>query len=172
LDVTDSREIRAAPETVWAALFDPEVLRQCIPGCESLKGTREEGYNAIIQAKAGPLDARLRVRLTVSDIVEGRTVTILGEGKGNTAGYISGTARVTLAPSDIGTRLGYMVKATVGSKVASLGAPLINRALRRLADRFFGNLQNALEPAGADETAGAAVGEAPRRGWFQRMMGS
>jgi uncharacterized protein len=171
LDVSDSREIRATPETLWAAIFDPEVLRLCIPGCESLKGNRAEGYHAVVHATAGPLDARLRLKLTVGDIVEGRDVTITGEGKGTTAGYISGAARLTLTPSEIGTRLDCTLNATVGNKVASLGAPLFKRALRRLSDRFFSNLQNAVEPpADADAVPSAAAGAA-QRGWFRRMIG-
>lgn len=168
---SDSREIRAAPEIVWAALFDPEVLRQCIPGCDEMTGNAAKGYTAVIQQKVGPLKVTVRGLLTLSDIVPGQAVTITGEGKGGAAGFAQGMARVTLTPSDIGTTLDYTMTATVGGKVAKLGSRLVDGFVRRLADQFFANLQDAVEPATAAEMAEATAQAGPRRGWFRRLTG-
>lgn len=172
MDLTDSMEIRAAPETVWAALFDPEVLRLCISGCESMTGNRTDGYLAVIRQKVGPIHIPVRGRLSMTDIVEGRAVTIRGEGAGGATAAATGSARVTLTPSETGTTLAYTVTARVDGKIASLGSPLVDRALRRLAEQFFANLQDAVEPATAAEMAAAGPDAAPNRGWFRRMIGS
>jgi hypothetical protein len=171
VELSDSREIRAAPATVWAALFDPEVLRRCIPGCTEMTGERATGYTALIRQKIGPVSVNVRVRLTLTDIVEGRAVTITGAAKGGNKGQATGTARVSLAPSDTGTTLSYTVGATITGKVLNYGAPLIDRVLRRLSDQFFASLQDAVEPATAGEMAAAGPDAPPARGWFRRMLG-
>ncbi len=170
MQLADSREIRAAPATVWAALFDPEVLRRCIPGCESMSGSAAQGYTAVVKQKVGPVSATFTGLITLSDIVEGSAVTLTGEGRGGAAGFAKGSARVTLAPSDIGTRLSYAVDAAVGGKLAQLGSRLIDGFMRKVADQFFANLQDAVEAPSEAEVADA--GGAPKRGWFRRMIGA
>jgi carbon monoxide dehydrogenase subunit G len=172
VELTESRDIRAAPETVWAALFDPEVLRRCIPGCESMTGSVETGYKAVVRQKIGPLSATVTGLLTLTDIVEGRSLTITGEGTGGAAGFAKGSAKVALSPSDTGTKLDYTVTASVGGRVAQLGSRLVNGFLRRVAEQFFASLQDAVEPPTAAELAEAGPDAGPRRGWFRRMIGS
>jgi carbon monoxide dehydrogenase subunit G len=172
VEFSDSREIRATPETVWAALFDPEVLRRSIPGCEAMTGNAARGYTAVITQKVGPVNVTVNGRLTLSDIVEGQAVTITGEGKGGASGFAEGRARVTLAPMGSGTLLSYTMTATIGGKVASLGSRLITGFVRRKTDQFFASLQDAVEPASAAELAEAGTEAGPRRGWFRRMIGS
>lgn len=172
MEFSDSREIRATPETVWAAILDPDVLRRCIPGCQSMTGNPAKGYTAVIKQKIGPVSASFSGLITLSDIVPGKAVTISGEGKGGAAGFAKGGARISLEPSEIGTTLGYTVEATVGGKIAQLGSRLIDGFVRRLADQFFANLQDAVEPASAAEVAEAGAEGAPKRGWFKRMIGA
>jgi carbon monoxide dehydrogenase subunit G len=168
MQLADSRDIAAPPETVWAALFDPEVLKACVPGCESMTGSAAEGFEAVVVQKVGPVSARFTGVVRLSDIDEGRGCTISGEGKGGAAGFAKGSARVTLEPIEIGTRLGYAVEAHVGGKLAQLGSRIIDGFARKMADEFFSRFQTAVEPpAEAEETA---EGEAPKKGWFKRLV--
>ena len=97
MDLSDERHIAAAPGVVWAALLDPEVLKACIPGCESMTGSPAEGFEAVVVQKVGPVKARFTGLVTLSDIVEGQGCTISGEGKGGAAGFARGAARIALA---------------------------------------------------------------------------
>jgi carbon monoxide dehydrogenase subunit G len=176
MDLEDERDIAAPPAVVWAALFDPDVLKACIPGCESLTGSAAHGFEAAVVQKVGPVKARFTGVVTLSDIVEGRSCTISGEGKGGPAGFAKGGAKLTLTPSGAGTRLGYEVEAKVGGKIAQLGSRLIDSFARKMADDFFARFQAAVEgPAEPEpEMAGAAT-DAPegekKKGWFRRLIG-
>ncbi|MCE6952817.1 carbon monoxide dehydrogenase subunit G [Cereibacter sphaeroides] len=177
MQLTDQRNISADPDTVWAAILDPEVLRVCIPGCESLSGSPEAGYEAIVVQKVGPVKARFTGHVTLSDIVPGQSLTITGEGKGGAAGFARGSAKVTLTPADGGTALSSDVDVHVGGKLAQLGSRIIDGFARKTADQFFERFQSAVEgPADDDAPEAEAVavgaeGEAPaKKGWFKRMM--
>jgi carbon monoxide dehydrogenase subunit G len=174
MNLNDQRDIAAPPETVWAALFDPEVLAACVPGCESMTGSADTGFEAAVVQKVGPVKARFTGVVTLSDIVPGRSCTISGEGKGGAAGFAKGSARVTLEPSARGTLLAYAVEASVGGKLAQLGSRIIDGFARKMADDFFARFQTAVEgPAEPDDepdpAADAAAG-APRRGWLKRLV--
>lgn len=174
MDLSDERLIDAPPEVVWAAILNPEVLKACIPGCESMTGTPEEGFEAVVTQKVGPVKARFTGQVTLSDIVEGQGCTITGEGKGGPAGFAKGGARITLLPEGSGTRLTYQVEAKVGGKIAQLGSRLIDGFARKMADDFFTRFQEAVEgPAEGEEDASAPEvgdGEAPKKGWFKRLI--
>jgi carbon monoxide dehydrogenase subunit G len=186
MQLTDTRDIAAPPETVWAALFDPEVLRACIPGCERMTGSAAEGFEAVVVQKVGPVSARFTGVVRLSDIDEGRGCTISGEGKGGAAGFAKGQAKVTLEPVEAaggpGTRLAYTVEAHVGGKLAQLGSRIIDGFARKMADEFFARFQSAVEaPAEAAEDAGPPAadpaaagpgsgGDRPKRGWFRRLV--
>jgi carbon monoxide dehydrogenase subunit G len=175
MHLADSRDIAAPPETVWAALFDPEVLKACVPGCESMTGSAAEGFEAVVVQKVGPVSARFTGVVRLSDIDAGRGCTISGEGKGGAAGFAKGTARVTLEPIEIGTRLGYAVEAHVGGKLAQLGSRIIDGFARKMADEFFARFQSAVEgPAEVEAEAEAETAEAdgdkPKKGWFKRLV--
>ena len=173
MHMSDTREIAAAPATVWAAILDAEVLKACIPGCESLTGSPAEGFEAVVVQKVGPVKARFTGAVAISDVVEGESLTISGEGKGGPAGFAKGGARVRMEPSGGGTRLTYEVEANVGGKLAQLGSRIIDGFAKKMADDFFTRFQEAVEgPAEAEaaETAEAGEGTA-KKGWFRRLIG-
>lgn len=172
MDMTDSRIIAAPPAVVWAALLNPEVLKASVPGCEDLTGSAAEGFEAAVVQKVGPVKARFAGVVTVSDIVEGVSLTLSGEGKGGAAGFAKGGARVTLAPEAEGTRLSYTVEARVGGKLAQLGSRIIDGFARKMADDFFERFALAVEGPKADEAEPESEGDAPKKGWFKRMLGS
>jgi hypothetical protein len=124
MQLTDQRDIKADPATVWAAILNPEVLMACVPGCESMTGTPETGFEAVVVQKVGPVKARFTGVVTLSDMVPGQSLRIRGEGKGGPAGFAKGGANVTLAAIPGGTRLSYDVEANVGGKLAQLGSRL------------------------------------------------
>ena len=116
MKLEDAREIQADPATVWSAILDPEILKTCIPGCEELTGNVEDGFDAIVVQKVGPVKAKFNGRVTVSDIEEGERLTLSGHGKGGPAGFASGEAVVRLEQIDAdSTRLHYAVDALMGS---------------------------------------------------------
>lgn len=175
MQLTDQREIRADAATVWAAILDPEVLRQCVPGCESMTGTPETGFEAAVVQKVGPVKARFTGVVTLSDMVPHQALRISGEGKGGAAGFAKGGANVTLTPTEGGTLLAYEVEAHVGGKLAQLGSRIIDSFARKMADDFFARFQEAVEgPAEPEPEAEVAPDgdEAPKKkGWFRRMIG-
>jgi carbon monoxide dehydrogenase subunit G len=172
MQLSDSREIRAEPAIVWQAILDPEVLKACIPGCESMTGSVAEGYQAVVKQKVGPVSATFTGLVQLSDIVEGRQVRISGEGKGGVAGFAKGGADVSLEPIPEGTRLTYAVDASVGGKIAQLGSRIIDGFARKMADEFFTRFQAAVEgPEEGPETDPAEGGDAPKKGWFKRLVG-
>ncbi len=176
MQLSDTRNIAAPTDTVWAALFDPAVLKACVPGCESMTGSAEEGFEAVVVQKVGPVSARFTGVVRLSDIDPGRGCTISGEGKGGPAGFAKGSARVTLEEHGEGTRLSYQVEANVGGKLAQLGSRIIDGFARKMADDFFARFQAAVEgpadaPAGDAVPAGdAASADPPRKGWFRRLV--
>ncbi len=172
MQLTDQRTINAAPETVWAAILNPEVLKACVPGCESMTGSAAEGYEAVVVQKVGPVSARFTGVVKLSDIVEGREVTLSGEGKGGPAGFAKGSAKVTMAPEGEGTLLTYEVNANVGGKLAQLGSRIIDGFAKKMADQFFERFQETIEgPKAEEETVLAEGEEAPKKGWLGRMFG-
>ena len=147
MEMTGSRQLRASTDVVWQRLNDAETLKACIPGCTELTGSPEEGFEATVVQKVGPVKATFRGKVTLSDIVPGRSYTITGEGSGGVAGFAKGGANVSLdATGEGGTELTYTVNATVGGKIAQLGSRLIDGFARKLADQFFENFQTAVEP--------------------------
>lgn len=173
MQMNDTRTIAAPPAVVWAALFDPAVLKACVPGCEELTGTAAEGFEAAVVQKVGPVKARFTGLVKLSDIVEGESCTISGEGKGGAAGFAKGAARIRLTPEGEGTVLAYEVDAQVGGKLAQLGSRIIDGFARKMADDFFTRFQEAVEgPAEPEpEPEAPPEGEAPKKGWFKRLIG-
>lgn len=172
MHMSDSREIAAPTEMVWAAILDPEVLKACVPGCTEMHGSAEEGFTATVVQKVGPVKATFKGQVTLSDRVEQQSLTLTGEGKGGAAGFAKGGAKVTMAPSETGTTLTYDVEAKVGGKLAQLGSRIIDGFAKKMADQFFQNFQDAIEGPDEDtaDEAGASEGDAPKKGWFKRMV--
>ncbi len=170
MKLTGSREVRAAPAVVWAALLDPDVLKVCVPGCESMTGSVAEGFEAAIALKIGPLRFRLTGLVRFSDIDPGHAVTVSGEGMGGAAGFARGGARVRLHPVEGGTRLDYDWEASVGGRLAELGGRLLQGFAGRLAEDAFARFQRVVE--GSDGPVPAAEPEPPpATGWFRRLIG-
>ena len=175
MEMQGSRQINAPREKVWAALNDPEVLKACIPGTQEMSGNPEDGFEAVVKQKVGPVSATFKGAVQLSNVVPGVSYTISGEGKGGAAGFARGGAEVSLADVDGGTELNYSVTANVGGKLAQLGSRLIDGFAKKMADKFFDNFQTAveepLEPqAPPDITDEPAIAE-KKSGWLKRMMG-
>lgn len=171
MKLSDSRDILADPAVVWRAILDPEVLKACIPGCQSMTGSVATGYEAVVTQKVGPVSATFTGLVHLSDIVEGRSLRISGEGKGGVAGYAKGGADVTLEPTAEGTRLNYEVDASVGGKIAQLGSRIIDGFAKKMADEFFNRFKDAVEGPEEEPDAVAEAADAPKKGWFKRLVG-
>jgi carbon monoxide dehydrogenase subunit G len=137
MDMTGERRIPAPRERVWAALNDPEILKACIPGCESLEKTGDNDMKATASVKIGPIAARFNGKVTLADLQPPTHYTISGEGQGGVAGFAKGGARVDLDDDAGATMLRYVVNAQVGGKIAQLGARLIDATAKSMADQFF-----------------------------------
>lgn len=178
MELTDQRDICAPPDEVWTALIDPEVLKLCIPGCQEMTGTPEDGYEAVVVQKVGPVKATFKGQVQLTNIIVGQSCTISGEGKGGPAGFAKGGADVVLTPTDGGTRLSYDVNAKVGGKLAQLGSRIIDGFAKKMADQFFDNFKAVLEGGAPDEAVVVAQAADPApeggktgKGWIKRLMG-
>ncbi len=160
MEMTGEYRIAAPRERVWAALNDPEVLKACIPGCESLEKTSDNEMTATVTAKVGPVKAKFTGAVTLLNIRPPEGYTISGEGKGGVAGFAKGGADVSLTEDGPdATILKYEAKAQVGGKLAQLGARLIDSTAKKMADDFFGAFaaKVAASSAATDVAAGAAT---------------
>lgn len=154
MNLQGERLIAATPEATWAALNDPDTLKACIAGCETLDRVADDEYLATMAMRIGPVNARFKGRLKLENIVPPSSYTIAFDGQGGVAGFGKGSADVKLAPEGAGTRLSYAAKAQVGGKLAQVGSRLIEGAASKIADDFFAAFETRLAPA-------APVGEAP-----------
>jgi carbon monoxide dehydrogenase subunit G len=137
--------IEAPIATVWAALNDPEVLRACIPGCESLEKKSDIDLAAIVTLKIGPIKARFAGEVKLGNLTPPHSYTISGEGKGGVAGFASGDADVALREESPGvTILTYTARANVGGKIAQLGSRLIDSTSKKLAGQFFSDFNKTV----------------------------
>lgn len=145
MDMNGQERIEAPIDVVWKALNDPQVLKGCIPGCESLEKQSDTQMTATVVLKIGPIKARFEGQVELGNLNPPRSYTISGEGKGGIAGFAKGSADVALAEDGPGaTLLSYTVRADVGGKIAQLGARLIDSTARKLAQQFFTNLGSQL----------------------------
>ena len=138
--------------TVWARLNDAETLKASIPGCESLEKVSDTEFRAVTKLTIGPVSARFKGRVALTDIDAPNSYRIQGEGEGGVAGFAKGGAAVQLAEVPGGTQLTYDVEAQVGGKIAQLGARLIDSTAKKLAAEFFANFAKALGGAAASST--------------------
>jgi uncharacterized protein len=145
-------QLAAAREAVWTKLNDPEVLKSCIPGCELLQKNSENEFQAIATVKVGPVKARWKGKVRLSDLDPPNSYRISGEGEGGVAGFAKGGALVSLADKDGGTLLSYNVEAQIGGKLAQLGQRLINSAAKKTADDFFVKFAEAVAGSGEQPT--------------------
>lgn len=139
MEISGQHQIPADRELVWELLNDPEVLKQCIPGCEELNQEGEDGFSAMVVVKIGPVKAKFNGVVHLKDKSYPESYRIEGEGKGGIAGFANGGANVHLTESGQETLLSYNVDANVGGKLAQLGSRLIKSTSAKLASRFFDN---------------------------------
>ena len=139
----------ASREDVWAALNDPDVLKACIPGCQSIERMSEHELSAKMESRIGPVKARFETRIELSNLNPPKSYTITGEGKGGAAGFGKGAADVTLVEDGAETVLRYTAGLSVGGKLAQVGSRLIGGSARKIADDFFTRLATQLEGAGS-----------------------
>jgi uncharacterized protein len=156
MEMTGEFRIPAPRQRVWEGLNDPEVLKQCIPGCQTLERVSDTEFNGRVVASVGPVKATFGGKVTLSDLDPPQSYTISGEGSGGVAGFAKGGAKVSLAEDGAATLLTYAVQAQVGGKLAQVGSRLIDGVARKMAGDFFGHFAAAM----ASETpaqAGAAT---------------
>jgi len=144
MEMSGSHQIPADRQTVWEALNDPDVLRECIPGCKELEKSSNTEMSATVVAKVGPVKATFKGEVTLENLNPPESYTITGEGKGGIAGFAKGGADVKLTEVDGGTQLDYNVDAKVGGKIAQLGSRLIDSAAKKMANEFFSNFSERL----------------------------
>jgi carbon monoxide dehydrogenase subunit G len=145
MELSGTRTIAADRETVWAHLNSADTLRACIPGCEELTGSPEDGFEAVVKQKVGPVKATFKGAVTLEDVNPPESYRIVGEGKGGVAGFAKGAADVSLTEVEGGTELAYHVDAKVGGKLAQLGSRIIGGFAKKMAEKFFENFQNEVE---------------------------
>ncbi len=156
MKMSGEETIPAPREVVWKALNDPAVLKQCIPGCETITKHSDTSMEARVVVKVGPVKAGFTGNVTLSDLDPPNGYRISGEGKGGFAGFASGGANIKLEAVPEGTRMLYDVDAQVGGKLAMLGSRLIDSTARSLAGKFFEKFA-----AVAAAMKGAAPGKRP-----------
>jgi len=135
--LTEQQRIAAPRRRVWDGLNDPDVLRQCIPGCRSLEKEAPDRLRAIAEIKIGPIGARFNSVIALSDVQASNSYTLNIEGQGGTVGSAKAIVKVTLADDGSATILSYEVQADVGGRLAQLGGPIIDATAKQLAAKFF-----------------------------------
>ena len=137
MEMTGEQLIHASQADTWTALNDPEVLKACIPGCESIERSGENEYVVRMTARVGPVSAKFKGKMALSDIKPPHSYAIAFEGQGGVAGFAKGSAAVSLAAEGHDTRLSYTAKANVGGKLAQIGSRLVDAAANKVAGEFF-----------------------------------
>lgn len=173
MELKGQRHLASGRPATWRALNDPEVLRACIPGCESVERTGDNEFRVVVAAALGPVKARFQGRILIEDIVEPASYTIRFEGQGGAAGFAKGAARVTLDEEGTGTLLGYTVEAQVGGRLAQVGNRLIDAAALKLADDFFAAFEKQVggaAPAPAGEAPAAPPPSTRGRAWIYGLI--
>jgi carbon monoxide dehydrogenase subunit G len=160
MEMTGEFRIPAPRQRVWEGLNDPEVLKQCIPGCQALEKVSDTEFNGRVIASVGPVRATFGGKVTLSDLDPPQSYTISGEGSGGVAGFAKGGAKVNLAEDGAATVLTYAVQAQVGGKLAQVGSRLIDGVARKMANDFFGHFAAVMAPEQPAPAAAAAEPEA------------
>jgi carbon monoxide dehydrogenase subunit G len=160
MEMNGEYRIEASRQKVWDALNDPEILKQAIPGCEEINRLSDTEMTAKVVAKVGPVKAKFTGEVTLSDLDPPNSYRISGEGKGGAAGFAKGGANVQLESDGDATILKYDVDATVGGKLAQLGARLIDGTAKKMANEFFSNFAEIVSEGAAPEAAAAPAAPA------------
>jgi len=165
MEMQGSRDLAITQQQAWDALNDPEVLKQCIPGCDKVEASGTDTFAIGMALKIGPVSAKFSGKITLSDINPPNSYTISFEGQGGPAGFGKGNAKVLLTPHGRGNTLSYEVKASVGGKVAQMGQRLIDGVAKSMAEDFFKRFDLAMQArypeAYAEPAQDAAAAPAP-----------
>jgi carbon monoxide dehydrogenase subunit G len=156
MEMTGEQLIPLPQAEVWRALNDPEVLKACIPGCESIERVSDTEFRVVITAAVGPVKARFTGKLVLTDLDPPNSYSLSFEGSGGAAGFGKGSAHVSLKPEGEGTRLIYTAKASIGGKLAQVGSRLIDGVARKMADDFFTAFNRTVVGAAAQDRTPAA----------------
>ena len=152
MDISGEFHIPLPREAIFEALNDPEVLGRCIPGCQTMEQVGEHEFDADVVARIGPVKARFRTRITVSNLNPPESYTLSGEGRGGAAGFASGSADVSLEAVDEGTVLRYTARIRPGGRIAQVGSRLIGAAARKIGTDFFSRFAEVVTPVTSNET--------------------
>jgi len=155
MEMSGEQLVPAPQHVVWDALNDPAMLKASVPGCESIEPTGDNEYQVLMVARVGPVSAKFKGKLTLSDVKPPDSYSIAFEGQGGPAGFAKGGAHVRLAPEGEKTKLSYDVRASVGGKLAQIGSRLVDAAAKKVADDFFRNFNQkvgAAQGGGEDTT--------------------
>ncbi len=137
MEIVGEQLIPRPQGVTWASITDPEVLRVCIPGCESMDKISDHEFELVMGAKVGPVSARFKSKITLADVDAPHSYTLIFEGQGGVAGFAKGEAHVRLSPEGDATRLQYTAKAMIGGKLAQVGSRLVDGVAKKLAENFF-----------------------------------
>ena len=137
MDMSGEQRIPATQQQVWDALFDPEVLKACIPGCDTVEKTSDTTFTAKVVLAVGPVKAKFAGDVAIEEIDAPNGCTISGKGNGGIAGFGKGSAKMSLRSEGEETVLTYTANASVGGKIAQIGARLVDSTAKKLADEFF-----------------------------------
>ena len=161
MKLTGSYKLNVKKEIVWQALNDANILKQCIPGCESFDKESKNIFNATVTNQIGPMNATFSGRVTLSNIQENQSYTLSGEGQ-SSVGFANGRADVKLIEENGITTLTYEVDVNVGGKIAQLGSRLINGVAKKMSDYFFGRLADLVAPITKQENKTITIVEEKR----------
>ncbi len=156
MEMQATRLLAVTQQQAWQALNDPEVLKLCIPGCDRVEASAENEFDIGLALRIGPVSARFKGHIVLSDIVPPSSYRISFEGQGGPAGFGKGQAQVQLTPVGAACELNYVVSASVGGKVAQLGQRLIDGVARSLAEDFFRRFDEEMKRRYGDSSAGAS----------------
>ena len=173
MNLTGQQSLPVTQAQAWAALNDTAMLQAAVPGCESITPTGENTFDVLLAVSIGPVKAKFKGKLALSDLQPPHSYQIAFEGTGGAAGHGKGQAQVTLAPvSAAETLLSYTVTASVGGKLAQIGSRLVDMAAQKMAEDFFARFKAALierhPPAAAAEPASSAP-TPPRSAWARLL---
>ena len=150
MEMTGEQLIPASQQETWNALNDTEILKSCVPGCESITAAGANSYDVAMTSRIGPVSAKFKGKLTITDINPPHSYSIAFEGQGGVAGFAKGGAQVKLAQEGQATRLSYSAKANVGGKLAQIGSRLVDAAAQKVANDFFTAFNERLSTKHAD----------------------
>ena len=145
MKLTGSYKLNVKKEIVWQALNNPDILKQCIPGCESFEKKSDTIFNAAATNQIGPMNATFSGTVTLSNIQDNQSYTLSGEGQ-SSVGFVNGSADVKLTEENESTTLSYEVDVNVGGKVAQLGSRLIDGVAKKMSNYFFGRFSDLVDP--------------------------